>query len=115
MKNILTVKDIERSLQSKKEHLEAFYILVQKQDELMQKLDMAGLMDNLSSRQRHIRDVERLEEKMPDRRLLLSNSSCARLSVEINDVIRSIQVLDTQNQQKVRDRLVFLKGNATGM
>ena len=110
MTNVLSIHDIRKTLERKKAHLESVFELTEQQDMLIQSLDVVGLMDNLNVRQKHIGALERLDEALPDRRTLLMNHECARLAVEINNVVDRIQKLDSQNQQKARDCLTFLKG-----
>jgi len=110
MTNVVTMQDIKETMTAKKEKLEAIYALTTRQDQLIQDLDVEGLMDNLNARQRHIDTVDNLEKSLPDRRTLLMNHECAQLAVEINAVVEKILKLDALNQQKARDCLAFLKG-----
>ena len=110
MTNVVALQDMRKALHTKKAHLESIYELTEQQDVLIQSLDVVGLMENLNIRQDHIEAVEELEKELPDRRTLLMNHDCARLAVEINTIVDKIQVLDSLNQQKARDCLIFLKG-----
>ena len=110
MSNVVAMQDIGKALQTKKAHLQSIFELTEQQDELIQALDVVGLMENLNVRQEHIDAVEELEKNLPDRRALLMNVDCARLAVEINTIVDNIQRLDALNQQKASDCLIFLKG-----
>jgi|GEM_PF-6966418 len=112
MTNVIAIQDIRKALNRKKAHLESIYELTVQQDTLINSLDVVGLMENLNARQEHIEAVETLEKGLPDRRTLLMNHDCARVAVAINAIVEKIQRLDIENQQKARDCLIFLKGQA---
>ncbi|MDR3208015.1 MAG: flagellar protein FlgN [Oscillospiraceae bacterium] len=110
MTNMVKLSGVTSALQNKKEHLRAVLELTQAQEELIENLDLPGLMENLDSRQQHIQALETLDLSLPDRSVLLFERGGSQLAVEINALLDEIRALDTQNQQKARDCLVFLKG-----
>ncbi len=110
MTNMVTMTKMALLLQQKLEHLAAIYVLTEKQAALIDSDDTDALLENIERRQFHITAIEGIENMIPERTKLLMDQECVQIAVQINDFVNRTKKLDSLNQQKARDRLVFLKG-----